>query len=923
MADTTNEEKIFTIKVDMKELEKYQDVLNEVLGTYDDNISKLNLLNAATESYHKALASLNKEDENYDERLDEITAGIRGLTVEKQKLQQVLKNEEKLQRSTAGTYEQLNAIVNKLSMAWRKMTTEQQKAFKDLPKEINALRDQLKQADAAMGNFQRNVGNYSSAWNGLQVQMQMVARELPSLTMGANQFFLAISNNLPMLADEIKKAAEANAKLKAEGKATTPVFQQLLSSLLSWQTALVVGITLLSAYGKEVVAFVKELFKGKEAIDYLAQSLGDMSGKIITERAQLTQMFSALRNAKEGTAEYAIARQNILDKYGSYLQSQRDEIRNLKDIDGAYKSLMDTMTAKSIMEASMNQLTEVAKNTNSEVAESIAEIREIFDKWLPEKGYTLEQINDLFGEYIVGITSNEPKLRKRAEEIAELFGYMKYVPKLGTDDFEYVELNRLDNGGAVTNSSVTKLQNALAEYNKQAESVTASTQVMARAFGVTTKAVANLEEKTTSTGNAMKSTDAVAQRLLAWTQKQSVADDSQASKLTALRLEYERLRKEALDAGLDVTELERVYKERVQTIFEDTLTVPMSIKVDASINLGSVNIQNPEEVSEALKSLIDDTKFPTAGKRDGQGGSKGERNGLGVTKEQQQFFNSVVSSYQQLYSTIEQMNKESIQRRLQDELDALDRETDSKKLALKAQQENGTISQKNYERKLAQIDKDAATKQAELKKAAYEKQKKWDITTAIINGALAITNIWAQNAGNPILAGILTAISAANTAAQVAMISSQKYARGGLLRGKSHAEGGIKGYVQGNPIELEGDEVVINKRSARLFRNELSAINSYKGYGNPLPNAGAPRFKRDMKFARGGVLAGYNFAPAPLPMSAAQATTAQNEQRNKGLMEAIGAMMDAKIYSIRATVLYDDIDSIGNEKRINVSRATL
>lgn len=71
--------------------------------------------------------------------------------------------------------------------------------------QIQTLKNELKSMDAQMGNYQRNVGNYASHWNGLNMSVQQVARELPSLAVGWNTFFLAISNNLPMLADELKK----------------------------------------------------------------------------------------------------------------------------------------------------------------------------------------------------------------------------------------------------------------------------------------------------------------------------------------------------------------------------------------------------------------------------------------------------------------------------------------------------------------------------------------------------------------------------------------------------------------------------------------------------------------------------------------------------------------------------------------------
>lgn len=76
----------------------------------------------------------------------------------------------------------------------------------DILNNIGKLNQKLKDIDAQMGNYQRNVGNYASGWNGLNVSIQQIARELPALSVSANTFFLAISNNLPMFVDELKKA---------------------------------------------------------------------------------------------------------------------------------------------------------------------------------------------------------------------------------------------------------------------------------------------------------------------------------------------------------------------------------------------------------------------------------------------------------------------------------------------------------------------------------------------------------------------------------------------------------------------------------------------------------------------------------------------------------------------------------------------
>lgn len=68
--------------------------------------------------------------------------------------------------------------------------------------------------------------------------------------------------------------------------------------------------------------------------------------------------------------------------------------------------------------------------------------------------------------------------------------------------------------------------------------------------------------------------------------------------------------------------------------------------------------------------------------------------------------------------------------------------------------------------------------EAEERKVA-RRRKALAISQSIIDGARAILSIWAAHAANPLLAGILTGISAATTATQIATISMQKFATGG------------------------------------------------------------------------------------------------------------------------------------------------
>lgn len=139
-------------------------------------------------------------------------------------------------------------------------------------KDASDIGNVLKKADAAVGQFQRNVGNYKSAFDGLGFSFSQVGRELPSLAINLQTFALAISNNLPMVADELAKASSEIKRLKAEGKETPSLFQRIGKALFSFQTLLSVGITLLTLYAGKLFNVGDNAKAVKEATDKLNDS---------------------------------------------------------------------------------------------------------------------------------------------------------------------------------------------------------------------------------------------------------------------------------------------------------------------------------------------------------------------------------------------------------------------------------------------------------------------------------------------------------------------------------------------------------------------------------------------------------------------------------------------------------------------------
>lgn len=260
-------------------------------------------------------------------------------------------------------------------------------AGKALLAQIANVQKELSAAEQASGRFQRNVGNYASAWNRLGFSVQQVARELPSLAVSANTFFLSISNNLPILVDEIAKARKEYAAFKAEigagnkyVKAVAPVWKQLTKSLISWQTALVVGLTLLSVYGKDIINWINTLSRSSDAVDgmivrmqNLSKVMKDGAKQSAAERVELDILYKATQDHTRLLKERNDAADELQRKYPQYFGNLSNEAILAGNASTAYKSLTDNIlkaaqarSAMKIIEDNYNKIYQLQKAINAD-----------------------------------------------------------------------------------------------------------------------------------------------------------------------------------------------------------------------------------------------------------------------------------------------------------------------------------------------------------------------------------------------------------------------------------------------------------------------------------------------------------------------------------------------------------------------------
>ena len=362
--------------------------------------------------------------------------------------------------AAANSIEQLRARVASLKREWANADMGSEK-FKQLSKDLAKANADLSKAEASVGIYSRNVGNYSSAFSPLKFQVQQVARELPSLTMSAQQFFLAISNNLPMLADELGRARQEYAKLKAEGQKGVPVWKQLISSILSWQTALVVGITVITVYGKEIGAFFKQLFAGKQATIDFTNANKAMISSLMEEQQKLDSMYATLNRLQSGTREYEAVKADIINQFQEYISKLGLESSEINNQITLYNRLSEAIAQSALQKGLAQAQSDAAEELTEKLSKNLDKIRDVF----VDKFGDNEKSNELFQKFRDRLINSQGEITKALEPYYNLFN-RKDAVQTGMG-FTTIDVNDLE-------KFVNRVASAFSSYNaslKEAEAI--------------------------------------------------------------------------------------------------------------------------------------------------------------------------------------------------------------------------------------------------------------------------------------------------------------------------------------------------------------------------------------------------------------------------------------------------------------------
>lgn len=383
------------------------------------------------------------------------------LSLQKEKM-----NEIKVNNLAEGSVLQLRAQLSLLTASYDAMSGEIRKSSVGdaLLADISKTSTELSKAEELSQRFQRNVGNYKSGFNGIQFQVNQLVRELPSAAYGINVLISAVSNNYPMLIDEINKAKAANEALKVSGQTGTPIWKQIAGALFSWQTGLLLLTTYLIMNWKQVQTWVSGLFDAKNAAKLTGDEVKDMyksfANSAGNELGKLNSLVDRLKSTRRGTDEWYSARSKLLSQYPDVFKGM--DIENIKygqldaNIRQVTRSILDKARADALSSTSSKIASTAIEKQQGKYEDIYSELAGKYDKSTADKYFNIIRSS---------LESGAKTLTPETQKIVDSFNYV----------FEQRGSKRLEKNSTFrrTIEDIQKVQSDAIEKQKQAEKMLA------------------------------------------------------------------------------------------------------------------------------------------------------------------------------------------------------------------------------------------------------------------------------------------------------------------------------------------------------------------------------------------------------------------------------------------------------------------
>lgn len=398
-----------------KQLQESQKLIKQLQDDYKKQETALSNLQKKYESLANTKKSVNATDRQTIIDNREIRKELDGQAIANSNLTSYIQKLSVERAKASRIVADYNAQVAMGTALTEEQSAELAQATTAFQKYDNAI----KAGKKSIGDAREYVGQYERANWGLQNSVNQLTRELPALGINASTFFLAISNNLGPFKDAIDDINVRNAQLRAEGKQTESAWKQIGNSLLSLNTLLSVGVTLLVVYGKEISNFAKELFGAKTVMDNLNESMKEMNDYQVIGVKNSFQETQAIKGLIAVTRNVDLAMKyrnegltRLKEQYPDYFQNLEKETV----LNGKVKASIDRLYSDIQKKEQADQLDKnIIKNQ-----ERILEINQEINKIIAENP-NLPSRQNIVKMADLMITGDEQKYKDYVLEINGLY----------------------------------------------------------------------------------------------------------------------------------------------------------------------------------------------------------------------------------------------------------------------------------------------------------------------------------------------------------------------------------------------------------------------------------------------------------------------------------------------------------------------
>lgn len=328
--------------------------LNATLAKQEQAIKDLE---TATKKYEGAVNARERATERAAEK--ELKAIEKAEAARQKELKQIEISDKQKQQAAereAKALEKLNNAYEQLKVQYKQAADEAKKLgaqFGVSDARAKAAADSamkfytsLLAVEKSVGQAQRQVGQYNQA----AFAMSQVLREMPSFANSAATGFMALSNNIPYLAEQIGVLKQKNEELKASGGTAIPIWKTLMSAITSPVGLITIATTAITFLAAKTDIFKSSVDEAAKSVEALSQKLQDIRQEMMDAFDMESANINTLVSVLEDTNNLLNLRIAALKELQKLKPQYFNELSQEQDLKGVAKDKLETLKQQILVE---------------------------------------------------------------------------------------------------------------------------------------------------------------------------------------------------------------------------------------------------------------------------------------------------------------------------------------------------------------------------------------------------------------------------------------------------------------------------------------------------------------------------------------------------------------------------------------------